>query len=319
MSVYSDVNVAILGAGVAGLYASYCCGISAIDCAIIDSSMIPGGQCSSLYPDKKVYGVPGFCNITSREFIGKLTDQCFSFGCKKLFGYTISNISKDAELFVINNDIKAKYIIIATGIGNTLPRIPQTIEGLDTLDPSTGFLQHYCMKIDTYKGKEIVIAGGGDSAVDFVIDITPIAKKVTLIHRRAEFTCERAKLNDLANLEKSGRLVVVTEHSISKLEEKNGKGTITAKDKNANEVSFDANHVVFCYGFITSCNATFGLESLGLQIDNNLIKVNLNTMETSIENCYAIGDVVTYENKKKNIVPCFFEADRVVRMIKNKE
>jgi thioredoxin reductase (NADPH) len=323
------IDVAIIGAGVAGLYSAYCCGISGLDCLIIDSLMMPGGQCSTLYSDKKVYGVPGFKDITAKDFIDNLSKQCLGFAKKSFLGYRVESITRTPDgLFTIKSanhctcdvrEIKAKYLILATGMGDMKPSVPSTIAGIREIEKSSDFIQYYCMKMDIYKGKSVIIAGGGDAAIDFTIGITPLANSVTLIHRRSQFACEESKLKAIKELEKSGKLKILLEHNISGLKEKYKIRTVIAKTQDSKEVILNIDHIIFCYGFIPSCGNMFGLKELGLEMQNNLINVDINTMETSIENCYAAGDVVAYPNKKKNIVPCFFEADRIIRMIKAKQ
>lgn len=304
------LDVSIIGAGVAGLYAAYCCGLLGLSCSIIDSLMCAGGQCGVLYPEKKVYGVPGFIDIKSKDFVSKLSEQCLDFPKELYFGHKVENISKDIEKnFIIKtsrgSEIKSKHLIIATGMGDMKPMVPPNIEGLSDTENSSDFVQYYCMKMDIYKNKDVIIAGGGDSAVDFATNIAPIAKSVTIIHRRNKFTCEEHKV---PLIEKMG---IKTELEQQILEvQKNFVRT----DKN----TFHVDYIIFCYGFAPNVGDNMGLLDMGLEVENNLIKVDVNTMSTSIENCYAIGDVVSYPNKKKNIVPCFFEADRSVRTIKSK-
>lgn len=319
-------DVAIIGAGVTGLYASYCCSLAGLDSVLIEALMFPGGQCSTIYPEKKVYGTPGFNNIKAKEFINHLSEQVSDYDSKKFFGYKVETIKKENNTFLINAKnqcdccnlhINSKYVILATGMGNMKPSIPPTISGLDNLPKNSNFVQLYCMKMDLYKDRKVIIAGGGDSAIDFAINITPIAEKVILIHRRSQFTCEQVKLKDIEKLENSGKLTLVLEHNITELKEENGRRFVITKDKEAKEHIFNTDYIVFCYGFLPNCQTTiFGLENIGLEKENNLIKVDINTMETSVKGCYAAGDNVSYINKKKNIVPCFFEADRAVRSIK---
>ncbi len=321
-----NTDVSIIGAGVAGLYASYCCSLAGINSILIEALMFPGGQCATIYPEKKVYGTPGFKNIKAKEFINYLSDQILEYDNKKFFGYKVETIKKENEIFVINArnncdccnlNINSKYIILATGMGNMKPSIPPTISGLDNLPKNSDFVQHYCMKMDLYKNKIVIIAGGGDSAIDFAINITPIAEKVFLIHRRNQFTCEQSKLKDIERMKNSRKLTIVLEHNIVQLKEENENRLVITKDKESKEHVFNTDYIVFCYGFLPNCKGSiFGLENFGLEKENNLIKVDINTMETSLKGCYAAGDNVNYINKKKNIVPCFFESDRAVRSIK---
>lgn len=322
-----DVDIAIVGAGVAGLYAAYSCDLAGIDSLLIESLMIPGGQCSALYPEKTMYGTPGFSNIKAKDFIENLKNQCLENSKKQLFGHKVENISKNSDGFLLTArntcslqevKISAKYIILTTGIGDMKPNIPSTISGIDEIEKTSDFIQHYCLNLNLYKDKNVIIAGGGDSAIDFATNISNIAKSVTIIHRRSKFTCEPIKLNNIASLEKSGKINLVLEHNVFELKEENGKKIVKAKDKESKDKNFETDHIIFCYGFAASSCSLFGLKNFGLKMENNLINVDINTMETSIENCYAAGDVVNYKNKKKNIVPCFFEADRAVRTIKNK-
>jgi len=321
-----NTDVTIIGAGVAGLYSSYCCSFAGLDSILVEALMFPGGQCATIYPEKKVYGTPGFNNVKAKEFIGYLSEQVSAYDNKKFFGYKVETIKKEDENFVINAtnqcdccnlNINTKYVILATGMGNMKPSVPPTILGLDKISKNSDFIQHYCMKMDLYRDRKVIIAGGGDSAVDFAINITPIAEKVFLIHRRNQFTCEQVKLKDIEKLENSGKLTLILEHNIIELKEENGKRLVITKDKNSEKHIFYTDYIVFCYGFLQNCQSTiFGLENIGLEKENNLIKVDINTMETSVKGCYAAGDNVSYINKKKNIIPCFFEADRAVRSIK---
>lgn len=317
-----ETDVAIIGAGVAGLYAAYCCGLAGLDSVLIEALPFPGGQCSAIYPEKKVYGTPGLRDIKAKDFVESLKDQALAYDCRNFFGYKVETISKEDELFIVKANsgaltVCSKYVILATGIGDMKPSMPTSVKGLESMIQTSDFVQNYCMKLDLYKGKRVIIAGGGDSAIDFALNIAPIANDVTLIHRRAQFTCEPAKLTDIEKLVQSQRLNVVLEHNIVELKAVDNKNFVITRDKESLEHEFESDYIVFCYGFLPNCKASlFDLEKLGLQKENNLIKVDINTMETTVKGCYAAGDNVSYENKKKNIVPCFFEADRAVRSIK---
>ncbi len=323
------VDVAIVGAGVAGMYSAYCCSLAGLSCVLIDELATAGGQCMALYPEKLVFGVPGYTNIKAKDYISRLSEQCLGVASHEFFGYKVTKIKRkpegDFELSaknvgicskVINEvAITSKYIILATGIGEMKPNIPSTIQGINEISQDSDFIQFYCLNHALYRNKNVIVAGGGDSAVDFAIDIASVAKQITLIHRRDVFSCEQHKIAKLDKLARDRKIKLELAQNIYKLEEENRIRLVYTKDKNQDEHKHETDHIVFCYGFV-ACPGML-VTDLGLQIEKNLIKVNLETMETSIKNCYAVGDAVTYASKKKNIVPCFFEADRTVRAIKN--
>ena len=319
------VDVAILGAGMAGMYAAYCCSLMGIGCAVVDELAVPGGQCMALYPEKTVYGVPGYVGVKAKDYVLKLSEQCLTTIRHKFFGYRVEKINTTSEnKFGIearsisacndgDNDIRisAQYIILATGIGEMKPNIPVTIKGVSEVSKSSDFVQFYCLNHALYRGKNVVIAGGGDSAVDFTIDIAPIAKHVTIVHRRENFTCEPHKIVKIQELVNAGKIKLEMNQNILELREFAGKRYVYTDKK-----EYTPDHIVFCYGFIANPGSI--VKDLGIETEKNLIKVSLGNMETSVKNCYAVGDAVTYVNKKKNIIPCFFEADRAVRAIKTK-
>ena len=157
----NSTEVAIIGAGVAGIYASYCCGVSGVSCFVFDSQSCPGGQCMAFYPNKKVYGVPAFSDILARDFVELLKNQaaCFSSSVP-MFNEKVTKISKVDNVFQLgterHNKYEAKKVIIATGAGDMLPNIPQTIKGL-LAGEEEGIVKYYCMKMDLYKNKEVII------------------------------------------------------------------------------------------------------------------------------------------------------------------
>ncbi|MBQ8651469.1 MAG: NAD(P)/FAD-dependent oxidoreductase [Alphaproteobacteria bacterium] len=319
ISGYSDV--CIIGAGVAGLYASYICRLLSIDFTLIEALDITGGQCAALYPEKTLYGVPGFHGEIAKKFIEKFSSQCVSKE-KILYNHKVINISKIDDLFSIDIQdtlkcreikISSKYIIVTTGIGEMKPNIPSTIKGIDSI--SSDFVQHCRLKQDLYSNKDVIVAGGGDSAVDFAINLSNTARSVTIIHRRNKFTCEPSKVGHIERLAKDGILKLVLDHNITNIADIPER-LVTTTDKEGKEHQFKADHILFSYGFAACPSSMFGLQSIGLNVINHLIDVDIETMQTSIENCYAAGDVATYKNKKKNIIPCLFEADRAVRSIK---
>lgn len=261
----------------------------------------------AFYPDKKVYGVPGFPDISACDFINSLKSQAASFETTAaVFSEKITQIRFENETFILNSRYSVKNIILATGIGNMQPNIPSNIIGMD-LQENDGFTQYYCMRMDLYRGKNVIIAGGGDSAADFAINISGIANKVTVIHRREVMTCDNNKLQLIGKIQ---NIELKLSHNIKAIEA--GERIVTDRGV------FKADHIVFCYGFRASPDSIGGLEKLGVISENGLIPVDFTTMQTKSDKIFAIGDAVTYKNKKKNIVSCFFEADRAVRIIRTR-
>ena len=313
-------DVAIVGAGVAGLYSAYCCGLADIKFCVLDSLMQIGGQCSALYPSKKVYGVPGFVDSTALNFVEKLSEQVFDFSGRFSLGSTVKNISKDESgVFVIEiknsmNELEyvfSRFLIVATGIGDMRPNIVGSIAGLSEVAQCSDFVQYYHNNLNLYQSKTVVVAGGGDSAVDFAIDVANFAQKVFIVHRRNKLTCEAFKMAILHKLVDSGKVEIKLEEFIVAVDDNEIACSVQTKS-----MIYYVDHIVFCYGFSASSGIVDGLQNLGIQTDGNIIDVDLNDMGTAVEKCYAVGDVARYANKKKNIVPCFFEADRAVRAIK---
>jgi thioredoxin reductase (NADPH) len=213
----------------------------------------------------------------------------------------IIDIKQDGELFFLNNGkYMARHIIIATGIGDMKPNVPSSIPGMNN-----DFVQFYCMRTDMYKDRDVIIAGGGDSAVDFAIFMKSVAKSVTIIHRKDRLRCDSHKMDMLNDIN------IKLSHTILSIEEDHRIIT----DKGV----FTTDYIVFCYGFRAEPGMIVGLLNLGVYLENGMISVDINTMQTGSDRIFAIGDAVTYKNKKKNLVSCFFEADRAVRMIQSGE
>jgi thioredoxin reductase (NADPH) len=319
---HRDYDVVIVGAGVAGLYASYCCGfLSALRVCVIESMAIPGGQCETLYPRKTMYGVPGFPDILARDYISILSAQCLPHAAMTLFGQKVDGISRlEDGFFKIDTDhgsIISRFIILATGIGDAVPNIPSSISL--KIEADSDFIQHYCINMNLFTGKRIVIAGGGDSAVDFATELSMIAKKVVLVHRRADFSCEPAKVSIINGLANSGKILLKMNYDILALEESDTGRYVRIRGRNDTAPEeIEADHIIFCYGFSARQSTIHGIKEMGIQIKNCLIEVKMENMETSVRDCYAIGDAITYPGKKKNVVPCLFEADRAARAIRDK-
>jgi thioredoxin reductase (NADPH) len=266
-----------------------------------------------------MYGVPGHPDIKACDFVSLLSKQCLEFASDVFFGSCVYRVTRlNDGLFKIdfaNMSAFAKYIIIATGVGSMVYNIPSDIDGLTEI--KSNFIQGYCTDLHLYEGKDVVVSGGGDSAVDLATLISTVAKRVTVVHRR-DLTCEPSKLEKLYGAQR--RVSVILDRKIVKLKEESGKvrTIIMRNTKSGNTEEIKTDHLVFCYGFTTRKRNFFGLENEGLRMENSLIGVDFATMSTSMKDCYAAGDVIAYPYKEKNVVSCFFEAGACVRAIKGK-
>ena len=297
------IDIGIIGAGVAGLYCAYCCKTKGFRYIIFDSLPYAGGQCMAFYPDKEVYGIPGMQGVLAKNFVDNLLEQCIDTNSDILLNSKIE-IIRSKDLFIVRNstqEYRFKYLVLATGLGTMKPAIPANIKGIDKLIKSSDFIQFYCMNNDIYKNKSVVIAGGGNSAIDFAINISRVANKVVLIHRRDKLDCDSNKLALLHGVE------IMLEQHILEL-----KQNIIITNKK----TINADYIIFCYGFIPDNTKLTHLINDGLRLDNELIRVDFVSMETSLKHCYAIGDVVIYPRKKKNILSCCFEANRAIDTIR---
>ena len=273
-----NYDVLIVGAGPVGIFSAFQCGMCKLSFVVIDSSDTIGGQCTRLYPEKPIYDIPAYKSITGRELIDNLISQASVFNPEYYLNENIEEVKKIDNIFEVktnNNLFKVKNIILAIGIGKFVHRKP-AIE-LEEKDI------YYCINdMSIFENKTVTIFGGGDSAVDWAINLSHRSKKVYLVHRRTSFSAIPSKMDTLKN---SGVEVYAPEQIVS------FKNNIVELQK----ISFHSDSIVFCFGFIADVS---DLKKLGVEIDNhNRIPVNKKNYMTSIEGIYAVGDVSIYEGK----------------------
>jgi len=300
-------DILIIGGGPTGLFTVFEAGLLKMKCHILDSLTQPGGQCIELYPKKPIYDIPGYPEIIAGDLIDNLLEQIKPFDPSYTLGETALNLDKDNDgSFKITTDkgteISAKIIAIAGGLGTFTPRKPNISNITDYEDK--GIL--YMIKDpNEFDGKTVVIAGGGDSALDWSIHLSKIAKKVILIHRRNEFRGANDSVASVQKLKDLGKIDVITPAQVSKLNGKNKLESIIVEiDGNENEIETD--YFIPLFGLVPKLGP---IKDWGLNIENNAIKVN-NSLDyqTNIDGIYAIGDVNTYPGKLKLILSGFHEA-----------
>ena len=300
-------DILIIGGGPTGLFTVFEAGLLKMKCHILDSLTQPGGQCIELYPKKPIYDIPGYPEIIAGDLIENLLEQIKPFDPSYTLGETALNLDKDDDgSFKVTTDkgteISAKIIAIAGGLGTFTPRKPNISNITDYEDK--GIL--YMIKDpNEFDGKTVVIAGGGDSALDWSIHLSKIAKKVILIHRRNEFRGANDSVASVQKLKDLGKIDVITPAQVSKLNGKNKlESIIVEMDGNENEIETD--YFIPLFGLVPKLGP---IKDWGLNIENNAIKVN-NSLDyqTNIDGIYAIGDVNTYPGKLKLILSGFHEA-----------
>ena len=299
-------DIIIIGAGPTGLFTVFEAGLLGLKCHIIDSLVKPGGQCSEIYPNKPIYDIPAYPEIMAGDLIHKLLDQIKPFDPGYTMGESAVELKKSDGEFIITTDkntkIKGKVVAIAGGLGNFEPRKPN-LENIDKYEENG--LVYKIINKDDFKDKNVVISGGGDSALDWTLELSKIAKKVTLIHRRNEFRGAVESVKQIQKLKDKSIVDVITPAQLVAI---NGRDKVESIDLKVNEeiVTIETDFIIPLYGLIPKMNI---FKDWGLNIEKNAISVN-NALDysTNIKGIYAIGDINHYPGKLKLILSGFHEA-----------
>ena len=299
-------DIIIIGAGPTGLFTVFEAGLLGLKCHIIDSLVKPGGQCSEIYPNKPIYDIPAYPEIMAGDLINKLLDQIKPFDPGYTMGESAVELKKSDGEFIITTDkntkIKGKVVAIAGGLGNFEPRKPN-LENIDKYEENG--LVYKIINKDDFKDKNVVISGGGDSALDWTLELSKIAKKVTLIHRRNEFRGAVESVKQIQKLKDKSIVDVITPAQLVAI---NGRDKVESIDLKVNEeiVTIETDFIIPLYGLIPKMNI---FKNWGLNIEKNAISVN-NALDysTNIKGIYAIGDINHYPGKLKLILSGFHEA-----------
>jgi len=299
-------DIIIIGAGPTGLFTVFEAGLLGLKCHIIDSLVKPGGQCSEIYPNKPIYDIPAYPEIMAGDLIHKLLDQIKPFDPGYTMGESAVELKKIDGEFIIttskNTKIKGKVVAIAGGLGNFEPRKPN-LENIDKYEENG--LVYKIINKDDFQDKNVIISGGGDSALDWTLELSKIAKKVTLIHRRNEFRGAVESVKQIQKLKDKNIVDVITPAQLVAI---NGRDKVESIDLKVNEeiVTIETDFIIPLYGLIPKMNI---FKNWGLNIEKNAISVN-NALDysTNIKGIYAIGDINYYPGKLKLILSGFHEA-----------
>lgn len=300
-------DVAIIGAGPVGLFAVFQCGMMKLKCHVIDALEHVGGQCTALYPEKPIYDIPALPEIKAADLIHNLERQIKSFNPVYHLNQNVITIKKMDDGWYITTSkgslIQAKVIIIAAGVGAFGPNKPP-LKDLEIYEATS--VDYHIKHKEKYRGKKVVIAGGGDSAVDWALNLATIAQKVYLVHRRTKFRAAPNSIDQLNALNNQGVLELVTPYQLSALGGTHGiLEHITVENLDGQSRTLEANYLLPFFGLSMDLGP---ISEWGLSLENKYISVDPSTMQTSVDSIFAIGDVATYKNKLKLILCGFAEA-----------
>jgi len=307
-------DIIIIGAGPVGLFTVFEAGLLKLKCHLIDSLPIPGGQCAEIYPKKPIYDIPGFPSILAGELIDNLMDQIEPFKAGFTLGEAATEISKQEDGSFIVTTIKgtkhhAPIVIIAGGLGVFEPRKPPIKNIADFEDRG---IEYIIKDPEMYRGKKCVIAGGGDSALDWSIFLAEkkIAKEVVLVHRSSSFRGHLDSVQKVIDLSEKGKVKLITEAEVTAVMGEDKLEKIQITHQKTGELIEETDHFIPLFGLKPSLGP---IGSWGLDIEKNAIKVDSVDYSTNIPGIYAVGDVNTYQNKLKLILCGFHEGTLAVQ------
>lgn len=303
-------DVAIIGAGPVGLFAVFECGMLEMRCHVIDALGAPGGQCTALYPEKPIYDIPGYPRILAQELVDRLYEQAAPFRPAYRLGQQVTALARGEEgrwrlTTSAGREIEAAAVIIAAGGGAFGPNRPP-LAGIEAYEGRSVF--YLVERRETFRGKRVVIAGGGDSAVDWALSLAGLAAKVYVVHRRAKFRAapeSARRLQDLAANDPQ-RVELVIPYQLRAIEGRNGAlEAVVVADLDGETRRLEADALLPFFGLSMDLGPIAGW---GLALDRDLITVDPATAQTSARGIFAIGDVASYPGKLKLILSGFAEA-----------
>ncbi len=309
MTASVETDVVIIGAGPVGLFAVFQCGMLRMSCAVVDALDAIGGQCTALYPEKPIYDIPAYPAIGAAELISQLQQQAEPFTPFYLLGRRVESLTPlEGGGFVLRTSagdtLRAKAVIIAAGAGAFGPNRPP-LAGLAGYEAS-GAVRYLVARREDFRGKRVVIAGGGDSAVDWALSLKQVAAKVTVVHRRPKF---RAAPETAAQLEAAaarGEVEMAIPYQLHGLEGDGSRLTgVTLATLKGERKTVPADHLLAFFGLSMELGP---IAHWGLGLDHHHITVAPATCETNIPGVHAIGDIATYPGKLKLILQGFSEA-----------
>ena len=300
-------DAVIVGAGPVGLFAVFELGLVDIKAHVIDILDRPGGQCAELYPEKPIYDVPGLTVVTGQELTDRLTEQIKPFGAEFHFSQRVESLDRfDGGGFTLTTDLgktfECKVVVIAAGGGSFTPKRPP-LPGIERYEDISVF--YSVRKMENFKGRDVLIVGGGDSALDWTLNLQPVAKSLTLLHRRQDFRAAPASVQKMFDLVERGD-VTFKLGQVTELHGEDGKlASVTVKAPDGSSFEQKTEVMLPFFGLTMKLGP---VANWGLNLDENLIPVDTEKFQTSEGGIFAVGDINTYPGKLKLILSGFHEA-----------
>ena len=302
-----ETDALIVGAGPCGLFAVFELGLLDISAHVVDILDRPGGQCTELYPEKPIYDIPALPIVTGQELTERLLDQVKPF--KPTFHYSqqVESLTREADgRFLIGTDagtqFRAKVVVVAAGGGSFTPKRPP-LNGIEAYEGTSVF--YSVRKMEQFRGHDVLIVGGGDSALDWTLNLAPIARSLTLLHRRDEFRAAPKSVNDMRELVAAGKVRL----EIGQVTALHGTGAAlegaTIRHADNSEARLAVNRMMPFFGLTMKLGP---IANWGLNLEQNLIPVDTEKFQSSENGIFAIGDINHYPGKLKLILSGFHEA-----------
>lgn len=301
-----QTDICIIGAGPVGLFAVFEAGLLKMHCHLVDALPQPGGQLSEIYPQKPIYDIPGYPTIKAQELVDNLMNQIKPFNPGFTLGERVDMLDRTSEGFLVTTNegtsIMCQVVVIAGGLGCFEPRKP-VLENLSQFEGKG--IQYMVRNPEQFRNKKVILAGGGDSALDWAIHLSDIASELTLIHRNETFRGAPDSAEKVAELAKAGKINLLLNANLHKI---NGNGhlkSVEVINKQRETTSVDADYLVPLFGLSPKLGP---IANWKLALDRNAIEVNTLDYATNGPGIYAIGDINTYPGKLKLILCGFHEA-----------
>jgi thioredoxin reductase (NADPH) len=301
-----STDAVIIGAGPCGLFAVFELGLLDIKCHVIDILDRAGGQCAELYPEKPIYDIPALMVVTGAELTHRLLDQIKPFHPEFHFNQMVTGLAKrDDGLFELTTDgglvFRSKVVVIAAGGGSFQPKKPP-IPGIDAYEGSSVF--YSIKKMESLRGRDILIVGGGDSALDWTLNLQPLARRLTLLHRRDDFRAAPDSVKKMRDLVAAGKMELKL-GQVAGLRGIDGALAAAVVKGPQGEIEISTNCLLPFFGLTMKLGP---VADWGINLHENLIPVDTAKFETSVPGIFAIGDINSYPGKLKLILSGFHEA-----------